>query len=394
MGFRGFRIYRYGLLVRNDARWPWDEGRCQEMDRYTSSDFCRKSTRALVHTDLSSDSTQQASSRSSTLTRMADHASLALSLLVLSIAATVWANALPSFQAEANPARRDFYGSANPEFFAAYLNDHGSPREKVAEREDYWSGSRGGNVSRMSKGSIDRGSEYRSEEEAENRISRNLDHIGGGNLLRRRLAERFGQPEGSPPLYRSGGWLASRRNLDQIGGGNLLREAVDRDQRRNLDHIGGGNLVRDLDGPLVPDDHLLRRNLDQIGGGNLVRSIAETARETEDRRLDETCEDVARGNSLDHVHETPRVRSPPSNGQAARNLRYLFHSDQSSPYSQTIALLPSDRELLERFVKRNIDEIDRTAFDNFFKRNLREIDRLGWSGFVKRTRANALSRRG
>lgn len=42
-----------------------------------------------------------------------------------------------------------------------------------------------------------------------------------------------------------------------------------------------------------------------------------------------------------------------------------------------------DRPVLDRFSKRNIDEID-TAFDSFFKRNIDEIDRVGWSGFVKR----------
>ncbi|KAG7198821.1 hypothetical protein KM043_001792 [Ampulex compressa] len=46
----------------------------------------------------------------------------------------------------------------------------------------------------------------------------------------------------------------------------------------------------------------------------------------------------------------------------------------------------TDRDsALERFAKRNIDEIDRTAFDSFFKRNLDEIDRVGWNGFGKRS---------
>ncbi|XP_031369171.1 orcokinin peptides-like isoform X2 [Apis dorsata] len=59
--------------------------------------------------------------------------------------------------------------------------------------------------------------------------------------------------------------------------------------------------------------------------------------------------------------------------------------DEPSPISDLIGYRPSEpRETLERFEKRNIDEIDRTAFDNFFKRNLDEIDRVGWSGFVKR----------
>ncbi|CAD1476142.1 unnamed protein product, partial [Heterotrigona itama] len=96
------------------------------------------------------------------------------------------------------------------------------------------------------------------------RLSRNLDQIGGGNLLRRGLSsamERGGSFDGQR-------WLSSRRNLDQIGGGNLLRSAADRGER-NLDSIGGGNLVRDAD-----ESSAFRRNLDQIGGGNLVRDLA------------------------------------------------------------------------------------------------------------------------
>lgn len=41
--------------------------------------------------------------------------------------------------------------------------------------------------------------------------------------------------------------VAEVRNLDHIGGGNLLRSLYERssDNRfRNLDHIGGGNLLR------------------------------------------------------------------------------------------------------------------------------------------------------
>lgn len=97
----------------------------------------------------------------------------------------------------------------------------------------------------------------------DDRFSRNLDQIGGGNLLRRGLVV---EREGSYDSSRR--WLPSRRNLDQIGGGNLLREADYRGER-NLDSIGGGNLVRGLGGTA---DHL-RRNLDQIGGGNLVRDV-------------------------------------------------------------------------------------------------------------------------
>lgn len=122
----------------------------------------------------------------------------------------------------------------------------------------------------FSRGSIlpGKGRWYVHEGKAEDdRFSRNLDQIGGGNLLRRGLVvERDGSYDSSRR------WLPSRRNLDQIGGGNLLREADYRNER-NLDSIGGGNLVRGLDGAA---DHL-RRNLDQIGGGNLVRNLPDDA---------------------------------------------------------------------------------------------------------------------
>ncbi|XP_076167825.1 uncharacterized protein LOC143146950 [Ptiloglossa arizonensis] len=99
--------------------------------------------------------------------------------------------------------------------------------------------------------------------EASDRLERNLDQIGGGNLLRRGLHERE---------YDIPRWQGARRNLDQIGGGNLLRDVNDRVDR-NLDQIGGGNLVRSLDGVVIAAEDL-RRNLDQIGGGNLVRGLA------------------------------------------------------------------------------------------------------------------------
>lgn len=140
----------------------------------------------------------------------------------------------------------------------------GLPREKVGQSDRYSSRLRGGgNVARIfSKSGVGKSS-YDTRDGEDERLSRNLDQIGAGNLLR-------GAGEGSS--Y-DGRW--SRRNLDQIGGGNLLREAESRDER-NLDSIGGGNLVRGVNRPLSSTDNNPRfdRNLDQIGGGNLVRGLA------------------------------------------------------------------------------------------------------------------------
>ncbi|XP_050580202.1 uncharacterized protein LOC126917413 isoform X1 [Bombus affinis] len=199
----------------------------------------------------------------STMTR---HCFLVLSILALSIAGCVLA-----VQAETSSLRREFYGPSKPEFLVEYLEGHGSPRENAAQDERYQS-TRPSYVERrlFSRGSIlpGKGRWYVHEGKAEDdRFSRNLDQIGGGNLLRRGLVvERDGSYDSSRR------WLPSRRNLDQIGGGNLLREADYRSER-NLDSIGGGNLVRGLDGAA---DHL-RRNLDQIGGGNLVRNLPDDA---------------------------------------------------------------------------------------------------------------------
>ncbi|KAK9297438.1 hypothetical protein QLX08_008863 [Tetragonisca angustula] len=165
-----------------------------------------------------------------------------LSVLVLSMVVD-WATTV---QAETSHLRREFYGPSNPEFFAEFLDGRDSPR---AASSSVPANSAAFYPKRSEKGATE-----------EDRSSRNLDQIGGGNLLRRGLITS---------TFDGRRWLPSRRNLDQLGGGNLLRSADDR-RERNLDSIGGGNLVRGLD-----DSFLFRRNLDQIGGGNLVRGLAD-----------------------------------------------------------------------------------------------------------------------
>ncbi|XP_017792986.1 PREDICTED: uncharacterized protein LOC108574852 [Habropoda laboriosa] len=300
---------------------------------------------------------------------MASKAASALSILLLSIAAVFWVTALPTVQAGTNALRRDlFYGTANPDFFVGYLDDHGAIRPKTTQTEQRQQQqqlpSRLVNAESVTPM---KGNRYlRYEEDMADRLERNLDQIGGGNLLRRGLQEE--------------------RNLDQIGGGNLLREVdAERLNERNLDQIGGGNLVRGLDGVMAAADHF-RRNLDQIGGGNLVRSLSEIHREMDSPRLrdGQDIKDVAAGDR--RIRPSARIR------YARRGIDFpLFVEDASSDDSLTVSnsnslaeLSPADRVLFEQFVKRNIDEIDRTAFDNFFKRKLDEIDRVDWNGFVKR----------
>lgn len=68
---------------------------------------------------------------------------------------------------------------------------------------------------------------------------RSLDSIGGGYLLR-------SVPDSEE--YHSAG-SETKRNLDSLGGANLLK--------RNLDSLGGANL--------------LKRSVDSLGGANLLK---------------------------------------------------------------------------------------------------------------------------
>ncbi|CAD0201412.1 unnamed protein product [Chrysodeixis includens] len=83
---------------------------------------------------------------------------------------------------------------------------------------------------------------------------RNLDSLGGGNFVRN--------------LDSIGGSNFVKKNLDQLGGPNLVK--------RNLDSLGGGNFVRNLDslggGNFVPHKSAA---LDAVGSGNLVREVRE-----------------------------------------------------------------------------------------------------------------------
>ncbi|KAI4503114.1 hypothetical protein M0802_002158 [Mischocyttarus mexicanus] len=132
----------------------------------------------------------------------------------------------------------------------------------------------------------------------------------------------------------------------QVQGGNDANQL----QRENYEPIATDFLVKYLDDRRmdIPDGH----NLDSISGSHLLRST---------RR------------NLDFypalIYEKQRyfpLRKP-----ATLNTRLGDYED----------IYPF---VLDRFGKRNFDEIDANAFDNFYKRNFDEIDRVGWSGFVKR----------
>nr|XP_033342851.1 uncharacterized protein LOC117229974 isoform X1 [Megalopta genalis] len=243
----------------------------------------------------------------------------ALPIFLWSIAAA-WVAAGP-VQAGQNVMQRSQYGPTAAEILAAYLEDHGPTGQTAAKgepqssRDREWFGARrpsnqsdpATEVARFDRNldQIGGGNLLRS---VDDRFSRNLDQIGGGNLVRS-MDDRFSRnldQIGGGNLVRStddrysrnldqigGGNLVRSmddrysRNLDQIGGGNLVRSADDR-YLRNLDQIGGGNLVRSLSGPR--DD--FRRNLDQIGGGNLVRNLARAVHQLQSRAAENDSRDA------------------------------------------------------------------------------------------------------
>ncbi|XP_015174930.1 PREDICTED: orcokinin peptides type A-like, partial [Polistes dominula] len=235
-------------------------------------------------------------------------------------------------------------------------------------------------------------------------VKRNLDQIGGGNLVR--SVSNFNKYNGERSL----------RNLDQIGGGNLLRDlsGFKFGAKRNLDQIGGGNLVRNLDqiggGNLVRNlDQIgggnLVRNLDQIGGGNLVRNLDQIGGGNLVRNLDQ----IGGGNLVRDIerfyecipdgHNLGGIGVGGGGGHLLRSTRrsldfypaLIYEKQRYFPLRKpaTLNTRLGDYDdihpfVLDRFGKRNFDEIDANAFDNFYKRNFDEIDRVGWSGFVKR----------
>ncbi|XP_076290713.1 uncharacterized protein LOC143214050 isoform X1 [Lasioglossum baleicum] len=246
----------------------------------------------------------------------------ALPIFLWSIAAA-WVAASP-LQTGQSVMQRNQYGPMAAEILAAYLEDHDPTEQRKpveeesrSDRDREWLGDRRppkgfastteAGVARFDRNldQIGGGNLVRSTDD---RYSRNLDQIGGGNLVRStddRYTRNLDQIGGgnlvrstddrySRNLDQIGGGNLVRstddrytRNLDQIGGGNLVRSMNDR-YSRNLDQIGGGNLVRSLNG--ARDE--FRRNLDQIGGGNLVRNLARAARQFQSRTAETESRDT------------------------------------------------------------------------------------------------------
>nr|XP_050859969.1 uncharacterized protein LOC127068197 [Vespula vulgaris] len=328
-------------------------------------------------------------------------------------------------QNDANQAQRENYHPIATDFLVRYLDDH-KPAQKITETNEQSIVKR--NLDQIGGGNLVRNiasndfNEYNDERSLRNLdqigggnlvrdlsgykigAKRNLDQIGGGNLVRslyessRKQKMRKNRMNGPNSirlgnlenLFKSRNEADDRtmRNLDQIGGGNLVRSSntFGAGLLRNLDQIGGGNLVRNLD--QIGGGNLVR-NLDQIGGGNLVRNLDQIGGGNLVRDVDRFYDCVTDEHNRDNVGGSHLLRSTRHNADFYPGLVYekqrYFPLRRPSILNSRIA----DHEeiyplVFDRLGKRNIDEIDANVFDNFYKRNFDEIDRVGWSGFVKR----------
>lgn len=129
-----------------------------------------------------------------------------------------------------------------------------------------------------------------------------------------------------------------------------LQNGANQIQREEYEPIVTDFLIRYLDDRSTAQG----RNLDGIGGGHLLRQTRRSGY------------DLYPGLTYSESKPYFPLRRP-----AVLNARV-------SDYEEIHPLI------LDRFGKRNIDEIDGSSFDSFYKRNFDEIDRVGWSGFVKR----------
>ncbi|XP_076648205.1 orcokinin peptides isoform X2 [Halictus rubicundus] len=83
-----------------------------------------------------------------------------------------------------------------------------------------------------------------------------------------------------------------------------------------------------------------------------------------------------------------RLRDFARTSDLARGLSFPSGWIDPASIARRIHLTP-----IERFGKRNIDEIDRTPFDDFFKRTMDHgrRDRVGWTGYPAYRGSNALN---
>ncbi|KAL1497867.1 hypothetical protein ABEB36_008754 [Hypothenemus hampei] len=96
---------------------------------------------------------------------------------------------------------------------------------------------------------------------------RNMDTIGGSNLIGKRALDSIG-----------GGRLLNTRAIDNIGGGGILFSRREFDNLlKSMDDIGGGNIL--LSAPyentndMTGEGILATREVDSIGGGGILRSV-------------------------------------------------------------------------------------------------------------------------
>ncbi|KAL7293649.1 hypothetical protein TKK_0012729 [Trichogramma kaykai] len=175
------------------------------------------------------------------------------------------------------------------------------------------------------------------------------------------------------------------RNLDPIGGGNLVR--------RNLDSIGGGNLLRSVQQTpsrfarsmtVNAENHRLKSQRGNRRGSKSIETSgfnhAAGFGGQRSRLADEGFSE-----SVIYPAELKRLNGNPEK-------RHFDEIDRNDFNTFKRNIDEIDRTAFNAF-KRNLDEIDRTGF-NAFKRNFDEIDRAGFGGFADKRNIDEIDRAG
>ncbi|KAL0838934.1 hypothetical protein ABMA28_016944 [Loxostege sticticalis] len=190
-----------------------------------------------------------------------------------------------------------------------------------------------------------------------------LNNIGGSSLIGRSGGDSDNNDKYGISSALGRGEIVDRestgatqflRNLDPIGGGNLVK--------KNLDHIGGPNLVK--------------KNLDSLGGGNLVRRLDPMFGRFI-RQLDSIGGGQEKDLVLDHPGGG-LVRAVRDTGHVIVPYLMSRRYDYASPFGKREAWPAAPARVggyYPDLPKRNFDEIDRSGLDQFvIKRNFDEID--------------------
>ncbi|XP_057324866.1 uncharacterized protein LOC130667372 [Microplitis mediator] len=182
----------------------------------------------------------------------------------------------------------------------------------------------------------------------------------------------YTQPELAEALARSYAALEWAQRNDELSDEDI--------QVRNLDHIGGGNLLRQLqerhNGPRL-------RNLDSIGGGNLLRSLERSEYQRQNQMQSrpnnykcagriQNSRDETRAHLRQPSHLNPGLTFENRDSDLRRKSGWPITVNGMEIYEGSLKrnIDEIDRTGFDNFVKRNFDEIDRSGWDSFVKRRI------------------------